>query len=145
MKKWFSLLALVIATLSVNAQVGKMVGQWYTIDDKTGEQRSCVSITENKGSYQAVIVAIYEKDAYGGYREMKPPYPKGWENVVGTQLFVDMTAEGEILRGKVYDPENQKTYHGKETYHAKTDELVLRGSLDKAGWLGRSQTWKRKR
>ena len=25
----------------------------------------------------------------------------------------------------------------------KTDELVLRGSLDKAGLLGRSQTWKR--
>ena len=45
---------------------------------------------------------------------------------------------------KVYDPESQKTYFGKVTYHAKTDELVLRGSLDKAGVLGRSQTWKRK-
>ena len=127
------------------AQVEKMLGQWYTIDDKTGEQRSCVNITEKNGNYQAVIVTIYDKDAKGNYREMKPPYPKEWEGVVGTQLFIDMKASGDHLKGKVYDPESQKTYHGKVTYKAKTDELVLRGSLDKAGLLGRSQTWKRKK
>ena len=33
----------------------------------------------------------------------------------------------------------------KVDYKAKTVELVLRGSLDKAGLLGRSQTWKRKK
>ena len=30
-------------------------------------------------------------------------------------------------------------------YKAKTDELNVRGSLDKAGLLGRSQVWKRKK
>ena len=74
---------------------------------------------------------------------MQPPYPKGFEGVVGTQLFKEMKVNGDHLKGKVYDPESQKTYFGKITYKAKTDELVLRGSLDKAGLLGRSQIWKR--
>ena len=65
--------------------------------------------------------------------------------MVGTQLFKEMKVDGDQLKGHVYDPESQKTYHGKVTYKAKTDELVLRGSLDKAGLLGRSQTWKRKK
>ena len=145
MKKLFFLLFFVASATLGQAQVGKMLGHWYTIDDKTGEQRSCVSITEKNGVYYGEIVAIYDKDANGKYREMQPPYPKEWEGVVGTQIFVDMKAEGNHLKGKVYDPESQKTYHGKVTYKAKTDELVLRGSLDKAGLLGRSQTWKRKK
>lgn len=145
MKKLLFLVLFMVTVMLSQAQVSKMLGQWYTIDDKTGEQRSCVNITEKNGNYQAVIVAIYDKDAKGNYREMKPPYPKEWEGVVGTQLFIDMKASGDHLKGKVYDPESQKTYHGKITYKAKTDELVLRGSLDKAGLLGRSQTWKRKK
>ena len=145
MKKLLFLVLFMATAILGQAQVEKMLGQWYTIDDKTGEQRSCVNITEKNGNYQAVIVAIYDKDAKGNYREMKPPYPKEWEGVVGTQLFIDMKASGDHLKGKVYDPESQKTYHGKVTYKAKTDELVLRGSLDKAGLLGRSQTWKRKK
>ena len=76
---------------------------------------------------------------------MKPPYPKEYEGAIGTQIFSEMKVHGEHLKGKVYDPESQKTYYVKVTYKAKTDELVLRGSLDKAGLLGRSQTWKRKK
>ena len=145
MKKFLFLFLFMATAILGQAQVDKMLGQWYTIDDKTGEQRSCVNITEKNGTYQAVVTAIYDKDANGNYREMKPPYPKEWEHVVGTQVFVDMKASGDHLKGKVYDPESQKTYHGKVTYKAKTDELILRGSLDRAGLLGRSQTWKRKK
>lgn len=145
MKKLLFLVLFLSTAILGQAQVEKMLGQWYTIDDKTGEQRSCVNITEKNGNYHALVTAIYDKDTNGNYREMKPPYPKEWEHVVGTQVFVEMKADGDQLRGKVYDPESQKTYYGKVTYKAKTDELVLRGSLDRAGWLGRSQTWKRKK
>ena len=92
-----------------------------------------------------MVTAIYDKDSNGNYREMKPPYPEEWKHVVGTQIFIDMKVHGDHLKGKVFDPESQKTYFGKATYQAKTDELILRGSLDKAGLLGRSQTWKRKK
>ena len=127
------------------AQVSKMIGQWNTYDDKTGDLRSTVKIYEEKGTYEAVITTLYEKDTNGKFQVMKAPYAKEYEGVVGTQLFIDMKQDDDVLRGEVYDPESQKTYYGKVSYKAKTDELILRGSLDRAGWLGRSQTWKRKK
>ena len=144
MKKLFVLFLLTLS-LTVHAQVTKMLGQWNTFDDKTGQMASCVQITEKNGVYSCVIVNLYEKDGKGGYRVMNPPYPKQFEKIVGTQLFIDMKEHKGHLKGKVYDPESGNTYHGKVTYEPKTDELVLRGSLDKAGLLGRSQTWKRKK
>ena len=145
MKKLFVLFFFVASATLGQAQVSKMLGLWNTFDDKTGDMRGTVRIYEEKGIYQAEIITIYEKDANGKYKVMTAPYPKEYEGVVGTQLFSEMKVHGEHLKGKVYDPESQKTYHGKVTYHAKHDELVLRGSLDKAGLLGRSQTWKRKK
>ena len=145
MKKLLFLFLFVASASLGQAQVSKMLGQWNTFDDKTGDMRSTVRIYEEKGTYQCVITTLYEKDANGKYVVMKAPYPKDYEGVVGTQLFSEMKVHGEHLKGKVYDPESQKTYFGKVTYHAKTDELILRGSLDKAGVLGRSQTWKRKK
>ena len=145
MKKLFFLFLIVATAMLGQAQVSKMVGQWNTFDDKTGDMRSTVNIYEENGTYLCVVTTLYEKDANGKYQVMKEPYPKEFEGVVGTQLFSEMKVDGKHLKGKVYDPESQKTYFGKVTYKAKTDELVLRGSLDKAGLLGRSQTWKRKK
>ena len=141
-KLLFLILFIASATLG-QAQVSKILGQWNTFDDKTGEMRSCVNIAEENGTYICEVVKLYEKDANGKYKVMQPPYAKGYEGVVGTQLFREMKADGDHLKGRLYDPESKKTYYGKITYKAKTDELVLRGSLDKAGLLGRSQTWKR--
>lgn len=145
MKKLLFLFLFVATATLGKAQVSKMVGQWNTFDDKTGDMRSTVNIYEENGTYLCVVTTLYEKDANGKYQVMKAPYPKEFEGVVGTQLFSEMKVDGKHLKGKVYDPESQKTYFGKVTYKAKTDELVLRGSLDKAGLLGRSQTWKRKK
>ena len=145
MKKLFVLLIFIATATLAQAQVSKMLGQWNTFDDKTGDMRSTVRIYEEKGTYQAEIITLYKKDANGKYKVMTAPYPKEFEGVVGTKIFKEMKVHGDHLKGKIYDPESQKTYHGKVTYHHKTDELVLRGSLDKAGLLGRSQTWKRRK
>ena len=142
-KKLLFLLFFVATASFSQAQVSKMLGQWNAFADKTGEMRSCVNITEKDGTYYCEIIKLYEKDTNGQYKVMQPPYPKDCEGVVGTQLFKEMKVNGDHLKGKVYDPESLKTYFGKITYKDKTDELVLRGSLDKAGLLGRSQTWKR--
>jgi uncharacterized protein (DUF2147 family) len=54
-----------------------------------------------------------------------------------------MQLKGEELQGgKILDPANGKLYYAKMSI--KNGKLVLRGSLDKAGILGRSQTWVRK-
>ena len=48
---------------------------------------------------------------------------------------------GELVGGKVLDPESGKFYYGK--IYLKNGKLVLRGSLDKRGFLGRNQEWER--
>ena len=129
MRNWIVLCLLCISAIA-NAQINKVIGFWNTIDDKTGDMRSCIQITEKDGIYHGTIVAVYEKEN---------------EGAVGTEIFIDMKVHKDHLKGKVYDPESGKTYFGKVSYEAKTDALVLRGSLDKAGLLGRSQTWERKK
>ena len=145
MKKFFFLFLFVATATLAQAQVSKMLGQWNTYDDKTGDLRSTVNIYEENDTYQAVITILYEKDTNGKFKVMKAPYAKEYEGVVGTKLFSEMKVHGDQLKGKIYDPESQKTYNGKVSYKAKSDELIVRGSLDKAGLLGRSQTWKRKK
>ena len=146
MKKLFFLFLFIATATLGQAQVSKMLGEWNTFDDKTGDMRGTVRVTEeNDGTYHAEIISLYEKGSDGKFQVMKAPYAKEFEGVVGTQLFIDMKEDGDQLKGKVYDPESQKTYFGKVSYNADKDELVLRGSLDKAGLLGRSQTWKRKK
>ena len=148
MKKLFFLVLFVATAMLGQAQVSKMIGQWNTYDDNTGDLRSTVKIYEENGTYEAVIITLYEKDANGKFLVMKAPYAKEYEGVVGTHLFKEMKADDDLLRGKIYDPydpESKKTYNAKVTYKAKTDELSVRGSLDRAGLLGRSQVWKRKK
>ena len=145
MKKLLFLVLFMATAMLGQAQVSKMIGQWNTYDDKTGDLRSTVKIYEEKGTYEAVITTLYEKDAKGNFQVMKAPYDKEYEGVVGTHLFKEMKVDGDQLKGKIYDPESTKTYNAKVTYKAKTDELSVRGSLDRAGLLGRSQVWKRKK
>ena len=63
----------------------------------------------------------------------------------------DARAESEKIASekdaaqKQYEEQNMDMDKVGASVKAKTDELVLRGSLDKAGLLGRSQTWKRKK
>jgi uncharacterized protein (DUF2147 family) len=144
-KKLFFLLLFMATAMLGQAQISKMMGQWNTYDDKTGDLRSTINIYEENGTYQAVITTLYEKDASGKFQVMKAPYTEEYEGVVGTNVFKEMKADGEHLKGKIYDPESKKTYNAKVSYKAKDDELNVRGSLDKMGLLGRSQIWKRKK
>ena len=144
-KKLYFLLLFMASAMLGQAQVGKMMGQWNTYDDKTGDLRSTINIYEENDTYQAVITTLYEKDASGKFQVMKAPYAKEYEGVVGTNVFKEMKVDGEHLKGKIYDPESKKTYTAKVSYKAKSDELSVRGSLDKMGLLGRSQIWKRKK
>ena len=49
--------------------------------------------------------------------------------------------EGILKNGTVYEPESKKTYYAKISYNKEDNTITLRGSLDKRGWVGRSQTW----
>lgn len=122
-----SAIVALLTSVVMSAQVDKLVGQWKTVDDKTNEQKSLVEVYQDEnGLYYGKIVEIFGPD----------------KSAVGTLVIRDMKEEdGELKGGKVYDPENGKTYYGSVKYDAENNTLILRGSLDKRGLLGRSQTW----
>lgn len=141
MRKSILLIALMCA-LSAGAQVSAILGDWMTVDDKTGEERSVVSIYKGQdGLYYGKI-----KKLLVGEPELRctkcvdADYNAPIEGLV---IIRGMRAQdGQLVGGKVLDPESGKFYYGK--IYAKDGQLILRGSLDKRGFIGRSQTWTRK-
>ncbi len=134
------IIALLLVAMSTSAQVNKILGDWKTVDDKTGEKRSVVTIY--KGSDGLYYGKISKMLMYTDM-DLKCDQCKGEDYnkpIVGLVIIRGMKAEnGELVGGKVLDPESGKFYYGK--IYLKGDKLVLRGSLDKRGFLGRNQTW----
>ncbi len=133
------LVAMVLFATQAMAQT-PILGEWITVDDASGEQKSVVCIYKaDNGKYYGDIVELFGEDAdtavcdaCEGEDHNKP--------IVGLTIIRDMQLEkGELRGGKVLDPDNGKLYYAK--VYLKDGKLVLRGSLDKAGLLGRSQTW----
>ena len=136
MKKCLLLLALVFSSIFASAQVEKIVGEWYTVDDETGAIKALVNIYQgDDGIYYGQIIKAF-KD---GVENPNSPNK-------GLVIVKDMKAEDGMLKGgKVYEPESKKIYYAKISYNAEDNTITLRGSLDKKGWLGRSQTWIKER
>lgn len=117
-----------------------LLGEWITVDDATGEQKSIVRIYQaDNGKYYGTIIQLLEENCETavctectGEDHNKP--------IVGLTIIRDMQLKDNELRGgKVLDPDNGKFYYAK--VYLKDGKLILRGSLDKAGLLGRSQIW----
>ena len=139
MKTVFLSLALMVAAV-VSAQV-PFLGEWVTIDDASGEKKSVVNIYQaDNGMYYGQIVTLFE-DPNALCTECKDADHN--QPIVGLTIVRDMQlVDGELRGGKVLDPENGKLYYAK--IYLENGKLILRGSLDKRGLLGRSQTWIRK-
>ena len=134
--------ALLFILAGAHAQVSGILGDWKTVDDKTGEKRSVVTIYKGSdGLYYGKIskMLMYTEldlkcDQCKGEDYNKP--------IEGLVIIRGMEAkDGELVGGKVLDPESGKFYYGK--IYLKNGKLVLRGSLDKRGFLGRNQEWVR--
>jgi uncharacterized protein (DUF2147 family) len=124
----------------VSAQV-PFLGEWVTIDDASEEKKSVVNIYQaDNGMYYGQIVTLFE-DPNALCTECKDADHN--QPIVGLTIVRDMQmVDGELRGGKVLDPENGKLYYAK--IYLEKGNLILRGSLDKRGLLGRSQTWIRK-
>lgn len=136
----FGIIALLFIVLSAQAQINSILGDWKTVDDKTGEKRSVVTIY--KGSDGLYYGKISKMLMYTDL-DLKCDQCKDEDHnkpIVGLVIIRGMKAEnGELVGGKVLDPESGKFYYGK--IYLKNGKLVLRGSLDKRGFLGRNQEW----
>ena len=134
------LLIVLMAGLAIAGQAqNSIVGNWTTVDDETGERMSVVTIYKGTdGLYYGKVAKLLVEPTDAvcvkceGEDHNKP--------VEGLIIIRGMKMEnGELVGGRVLDPKNGKFYYGK--IYLKGGKLVLRGSLDKRGLLGRNQTW----
>lgn len=128
MKRILIISILLTLAFTASAQVDRIVGTWKTVDDKL--------------KVEASVVTIYQDTDGLYYGKIDRMLVSGHDDFVGRMVIIGMKAEDGILTGgRVYDPKSDKTYYGTVKYDPKKDVLILRGSLDKKGVFGRSQTW----
>ncbi|MBQ5387867.1 MAG: DUF2147 domain-containing protein [Paludibacteraceae bacterium] len=138
-KKLYFLLACISMSACLEAQT-PILGEWITVDDATGEHKSVVRIYQSEnGLYYGQIIDLLEENADDALCVECTGEDRN-QPIVGLTIIRDMQLkDGELRSGKVLDPDNGKFYYAR--VYLKDGKLILRGSLDKAGLLGRSQTW----
>ena len=135
---------LLLAAVSVNAQIDAILGNWKTVDDKTGDNFSVVHIYKaTDGLYYGRIAKLLVGDPDQVCVECEgSDHNRPLEGLVIIRGMKYNADKNQLEGGKVLEPATGKFYYGK--IYPKDGNLVLRGSLDKLGVLGRSQTWIRK-
>jgi len=121
------------------------VGSWHTIDDKTGEIKSLVVITESNGVLSGHVDKLLRKDADQKAVCDKCTDDRKDKPVLGLEIIrAAKKAEGKDVweGGNIVDPDNGTVYKLKLTPIDGGKKLEVRGFIGFA-LLGRTQTWVR--
>lgn len=140
MKSRFILfLGLFLFASAISAQ--SVIGKWKTFDDKTGDAKSIVEITERNGKIYGKVIELLNpemknlkcKDCPGDDKD-KP--------VVGVEVLKGLSKDGDKYSdGKILDPSSGKLYKCTVSLDG-ANKLNVRGYIGFAA-LGRTQTWQR--
>jgi len=140
MKKLLTLAVLIAFSLVGFAQADKIVGKWKTIDDKDGSEKSIVLIFKaTNGKYYGKIEKLFKEPEKlctecEGANKNQP--------ILGMMIINNLVEkEGKLTGGTILDPKNGKVYKCNISLEKGGEKLSVRGSLDKNGWIGRSQIW----
>jgi len=146
MRKMFKtmVLALPLCLAALSAQAAdSAVGRWKTIDDKTGNVKSIVEISQaGNGTLTGRVVEILQSD-----RGPNPVCDKCEGNnrnkpVRGMTILWNLKADGTNSwgGGTILDPANGKTYKSKASLKPGGRELDVSGCV---AFICRAQTWQR--
>lgn len=119
------------------------VGTWHTIDDKSGEIKSQIAITEAGGALTGRIEKLLRKDADQAAKCTECSDDRKDKPLIGLEIIRGAKkAEGKDVweSGKILDPENGRSYTLRLTPIEGGKKLEVRGSV--LG-IGRTQTWVR--
>lgn len=121
------------------------VGNWTTIDDKTGKPKSVVEIYEAKdGSLAGRVVDVLSSDRGPNPVCDKCTGANKGKPVEGMVIMWGVKKSGNTWEGgKILDPATGKTYSVKVTPIAGGGKLEVRGFMG-FSMLGRTQTWVRR-
>ena len=119
-----------------------VLGRWKTIDDKSGIEKSVLSVYMKGEKLYAEVIQILERgredatciECKGSLKD-KP--------IVGMQIIngLKKTGKNEYAGGTILDPENGQNYRCRIWLNSDNpDELMVRGYL---AFFYRTQIWKR--
>ena len=144
MMKNIFIFAIIIVTFASWSYGTSPVGKWKTIDDKTGEAKSIISIWEQDGEIFGSIESLFRKPNENpnplctkckGNLRNKP--------VIGLTILKNLKQdENEWNGGTVLDPEDGNTYKCKIEVVENGTKLKVRGFIG-VSLLGRTQYWHR--
>lgn len=130
-------LALIMLGLLASSATAGVAGNWVTYDDKTGQKKSIIRISNHGNSISGTITKLYNPTntkcvKCKGKLHNKP--------IVGMTVFSGLKfKDGKWKGGKILDPKNGKWY---------TCEIWQEGAnLKVRGYIlmfFRTQTWRRK-
>lgn len=149
---FLSMLASVFLTVSMLAQAANpddIMGYWRTIDDKTGLTLTVVKIEKAKnGTYLGSVVELIPRAGYVPFEVcQRCPAPFTDRNVMQMPLLwnlkADPSKELHYTDGYVIDPHVGKIYALDIKLSASGRQLLLRGKVIGAGFIGRTQSWLR--
>ena len=139
-----ALLAIFLGAMAFSALAQNTpVGLWRNVDDKTGEAKAEIRITESSG----VLTGKIEKRLFKapGTGDVCVPCSDDRKNqpIVGLEIIrAAKKVEGQDVweGGRIMDPENGRNYTLKMMPVEDGKKLEVRGSF---GPFGRTQTWVR--
>lgn len=136
-----ALFIVLLATMSAPAQINAILGDWKTVDDKTGDSFSIIHIYKGSDGlyYGKIAKMLVGEPGLTCTACVDDDHNLPLEGLVIIRGMKYNKDKNQLEGGKVLEPETGKFYYGK--IYPKDGKLVLRGSLDKLGVLGRSQTW----
>ena len=142
MKKLLAAIALCTAAASAFAQMSP-VGLWRSIDDKTGEPKAEIRITDSNGALLGRIEKSLRKEGMQRPSCDECTDERKGKPIAGLEIIRGgKKAEGKDVweGGRILDPENGKEYRASFTPIDGGKKLEVRGYL---GPFWRTQTWNR--
>lgn len=133
-------LTLLLCGLAAQAQMTP-VGRWQSVDDKTGEAKAQMQISEQAGQLSGRIEKLLRKEADPQARCTECSDDRKDQPLVGLEIIRGpRKAEGKEVweGGKILDPESGKVYTLRLTPIEGGAKLEVRGSI---GPFWRTQTW----
>jgi len=134
---------LIVALLGLAsaAQASSPVGRWHTIDDKTGEVKSLVTIEDKSGVLSGRVSQLLRKGADPAARCDKCSDDRKGQTILGMEIIRGVKkASGDEHwdGGEILDPEEGKLYRVRLTPLEGGAKLQVRGFL---GPFWRNQVW----
>jgi uncharacterized protein (DUF2147 family) len=142
LKELIAFTGLSLAAVAAFAQVTP-VGLWRNLDDKTGDAKAEIRITETAGALSGKIERQLRKSARADAKCDECKDDRKDKPLVGLEIIRGgaKVADKDVWEGgKILDPENGRDYTLRLTPVEGGSKLEVRGSF---GPFGRTQTWVR--